>query len=132
MIVTYKNVYTLNASINSLNLTCTYDGYHVDGYHLTISDGYATMTSTTYFVPETEVIIPLPFPNLVNISLCLDLTNGNEPCIVVDEVYSGHTPYKFDGSTHYRLIESLAKISKTDLENQSISFLNIILNPNQS
>jgi len=131
MIITYTNVYTTDLTINSLNLTCTYDGYHTDGYHLGISDGYVTASSTSYFVPETEVVIPLPFPDLVNIYICLDLTNHNAPCIVVDEVFSGHHPYIFDGSTHYKLLNSLARISKTDLENQSISFLKIILNPNQ-
>jgi hypothetical protein len=131
MIITYTNVYTTDLTINSLNLTCTYDGYHVDGYHLIIGDGYITSASVTYFMPETEVVIPLPFPNSVNIYACLDLTNHNVPCIVVDEVYTGHRPYIFDGSTHYKLINSLARISKTDLENQSISFLKIILNPNQ-
>jgi|SRR5271165_3042328 len=131
MIITYKNVYTTSTLINSINLTCIYDGYHVDGYHLIVGDGYITVASNTYFIPETEVVIPLPFPNSVNIFACLDLSNHDEPCILVDEVFDGHYRYSFSGSTHYRLLESLARISKMDLENQSISFLNIILNPNQ-
>jgi len=131
MQIIYKNVHTTNLAINSLNLACTYDGYHVDGYHLIIADGYIVLSSVTYFIPETEVIIPLPFPNSVNIYACLDLTNHNEPCIVIDEVYDPHSPYRFNGSAHYKLLESLARISKTDLENESISFLKIILNPNQ-
>jgi hypothetical protein len=131
MIITYKNIYTSDILTSSIDLTCVYDGYHVDGYHLIVNDGYITVGSSNYFLPQTEVIIPLPFPNSVNIYACLDLTNHNEPCIVIDEVYDPHSPYRFNGSAHYKLLESLARISKTDLENQSISFLKIILNPNQ-
>ena len=131
MQITYKNVYTTDIKINSFELNLTFDGYQIDGYHLTISDGYFTLASETHYVPETEIVIPVPFPNAVNIYACLDLNNNNEPCILVDEILPGHSPFTFKDSTHYKLLDSLARISKKDLENQQISFLRIILNPSQ-
>jgi hypothetical protein len=124
MNILYNTVYS-DPLKNSCMLTVIDDGYQVDGYHLSVSDGYITFASKTYFMPATEIVIPLPFPSMVKGYFCLDVHNNNLPCILVDEINAPSTGYNFaDGN--YKFIDTFFKASSINLNNQTIKFLRIV------
>jgi hypothetical protein len=101
------------------------DGYQIDGYHLTVNDGYVVFSSTTYYIPTTEIVIPLPFPIKVMGYICLDVHDNNSPCILIDEVNPPNTGYQFNDG-NYKPIDVFFRVYKFDLNNQIIRFLRIV------
>jgi len=116
MNILYKTVYS-DSAINYCNLQVTDDGYQSDGYHL--------YSKVRYNMPQTEIVIPLPFPNSVRGYFCLDGYSSNAPTILVDELRGTDKPYDFkDG--HYKFIDLFFNASIVDLNKQTITFLHIL------
>jgi len=124
MNILYKTVYS-DSAINYCNLQVTDDGYQSDGYHLIVGDGYIMYSKVRYNMPQTEIVIPLPFPNSVRGYFCLDGYSSNAPTILVDELRGTDKPYDFkDG--HYKFIDLFFNASIVDLNKQTITFLHIL------
>lgn len=124
MNILYNTIYS-DQSLNYCDLTVIDDGYQSDGYHITVNDGYVVFAKTTYFIPTTEIVIPLQFAAKVMGFICLDIHNNNLPCILIDEVNPPSTGYQFNDG-NYKFIDVFFRVSKTDLNNQTIKFLRIV------